>query len=964
MNYTPINIKTHYSLLSSMIKIDDLIEFAKKNNLTSLAIADDNMFGAMEFYKKCISNNIKPIIGLELKLAEYKFFVYAKNYNGYKNLLNLSTNYSENNININTLKKYSSDLICILPFLSLKLFNELKDLYITIYKSYKSNLEKNELDGNIIYANEILYLEKKDVFYYKYLLAIRDKKNIEEINISDDNYLNLNIIDSNNFDFTNKCNLVIEFNKNLLPHFICPNNISSKDYLRQLCKEGLIRIFGTTIKKAYLDRIKYELDVINKMGFDDYFLIVSDYVNYARTNNIIVGPGRGSAAGSLVSYALNITTVDPLKYDLLFERFLNPERISMPDIDMDFDALKRDEIIKYCINKYGNKKVAPIITFSTLKSRQVIKDTFKVSNIDSKKTDYLCNMLDRNLSLMENYKNIKIKNFIDSDDDIKLTYKVALKLEDLKRQVSIHAAGVVMSDESLLEHIPLYFHENMYITGYSMDYLEELGLLKMDFLSISFLTLISNLLEDIKTYYKEELIFDNIPLDDKETISLFKKGNTIGIFQFESSGMINFLKKLKPNNFEDLVSAIALYRPGPMQNIDTFIKRHDLKEKVSYIVPELEAILKNTFGIIVYQEQIMQIAVLLSGYTYGQADLLRKAMSKKKEDILIKEKSHFINGCIKNNITESKATEIYELILKFASYGFNRSHSVSYAMISFRLAYLKAHYPKVFMMNLLTRAINSSEKTKDYIYECKRESVLVLNPDINKSSDTYIIEEEGIRYPLSNIKNVGSITAKTIISERNKGPFKDIFDFAKRLYGKVINKKVFESLIDSSAFDIFNLNKKTLHENLDSIINYSELGDILSEELKPVIIKTEEYKKEELLERELNVFGFYLTNHPVSSYISESVVKLKDIPLYFDKNINLIIYVEKIKEVVTKKGEKMLFLTGSDETNSADFIIFPKTLEKFKMNLKDIIEVFGHVEKRFDKYQIIVNEIKYLDNNK
>ena len=508
----------------------------------------------------------------------------------------------------------------------------------------------------------------------------------------------------NNYKINQQCNLEINLNNNLLPIYVCPDNMDSYTYLKKLCKEGLIRIFGNTVNKIYLDRLKYELEIIHKMGFDNYFLVVSDYVKYAKENNILVAPGRGSAAGSLVSYLLNITTIDPIKYNLLFERFLNPERISMPDIDMDFDAERREEVIEYCISKYGMKRVAPIIAFGTLKARQAIKDVARTYDMNGKNVDVLCNLLDRNISLKENYQNnVKIQRYLQMEKDLQKIYQIAMKFEDLKRHTTIHAAGVVMSQIDLEEVIPLYKNDNFYLTGFSMEYLEELGLLKMDFLAISFLTLISNVLKDIETLLNKKIDFDTIPLNDPVTMKIFTEVKTLGIFQFESSGMMNFLRKLKPNTFEEIVAAIALFRPGPMDNIDTYIKRKRGKENVTYIVPELESILKSTYGIIIYQEQIMQIASTLAGYTLGQADVLRKAMSKKKEDILLKEKERFVKGCVNNNISKDKAEEIYALILKFASYGFNRSHSVAYSMVAYKMAYLKTYYPNIFIKNLLTR---------------------------------------------------------------------------------------------------------------------------------------------------------------------------------------------------------------------------------------------------------------------
>ena len=597
----PLYIKTDNSLLKSLIKIDDLINFAIKNNIKSLAIADDSMYGCLEFYIKCKNNNIKPIIGLEIN----NIVLYAINYNGYKNLIKLDTINSKEKVDINTLIKYSDDLICIVPYNNLNNFNDYK-FYKHLYKGYTNLSEKNSLEGKKVYFNEILYLEEKDKDYLKYLYAIKNGSLIDLAKY-DNHLLNYKLyLDDCNEEIIDLCNIEIPFNQDLLPVYNCPNNLDSFSYLKLLVKNGLKSIFGEKVNKVYLDRLKYELDIINKMGFCNYFLIVWDYVNFAKQNNILVGPGRGSAAGSLVSFCLGITTIDPIKYDLFFERFLNPERISMPDIDIDFEYTKRDEVINYCIKKYGIKKVAPIITFGTLGSKQVIRDVGKILNIDIKVIDKITKSLDSKLNLINNYPNVK--HYL-TTDKLKMLYKIALKLEGLKRHTSVHAAGVVMSKYDLDEIIPLSYHDNLYTTGYSMEFLENLGLLKMDFLALKNLTLINNILEEIN------IKFNDIPLDDKDTYKLFNDVDTIGIFQFESQGMMNLLKKFKINSFDDIVAVIALFRPGPMSNIDSYIKRKNNLEKIDYIDDSLIPILKYTYGIIVYQEQIMQIANVMANYS-------------------------------------------------------------------------------------------------------------------------------------------------------------------------------------------------------------------------------------------------------------------------------------------------------------------------------------------------------------
>ena len=542
--YTPLYIKTDNSLQKSLIKVSDLIKFSKENNIKSLTITDDNMYGVMDFYKMCINNNIKPIIGLEIEYQEKKIVFYAINYDGYKNLIKLCTLSTEKKLELIDLEKHSNDLVCIIPSESLSIYNDIKGLYKYIYKGYKTIEELNSIDSNnAIYMNETLYLTKKDSEYIRYIDAVREGVTLDLIS---NNHLNNYLLTEeefnskfkesieNNHFITELCNIEIPFNQKLMPNFINEDNIDSYTYLKKKCIEGLRYHFGNTVKGIYKERLKYELEVINKMGFCDYFLIVSDYVKYAKENNIIVGTGRGSAVGSLVSYCLMITDVDPIKYNLLFERFLNPERISMPDIDIDFEHEKREEVIKYCINKYGSKKVAPIITFGTLGAKQAIRDVAKAMDIELGLVDNLCKLIDSKKNLKENYNdNNKIKELLERKEELKKCYQIAIKFEGLKRHTSIHAAGIIMSSVDLDEVIPLDKSHEFYVSGYDMTYLEEIGLLKMDFLAIKYLTTIHNIIDSINKDYNLNIKFDEIPLNDAKAIEVFNKADTIGIFQFE-----------------------------------------------------------------------------------------------------------------------------------------------------------------------------------------------------------------------------------------------------------------------------------------------------------------------------------------------------------------------------------------------------------------------------------------------
>ena len=953
--YTPLYIKTDNSLLTSLIKIDDLIDFALKNNIKSLTITDNNMYGAYYFYKKCISNGIKPIIGLEVLLGDYKIILYCKNYSGYKSLLKIVSN----DISIDNLKSYSDDLICIIPFDSVVIYDELRSIYSDIFIGYKNSREEKELKyNNLLYMNEILCLNDSDLKYLKFLKAIKDGVSVNSIFDEYNNKLVLfDEINSkypkyieNNFKIYDMCNLEIICEKDLLPKYPCPDGMDSYGYLKKLCAGGLKKIFGDTVSRRYVDRLKYELDVINKMGFCNYFLVVWDYVHFAKSSGILVGPGRGSAAGSLVSYVLGITTIDPIKYNLLFERFLNPERVTMPDIDIDFEFTRRQEVVDYCISKYGEKRVCPIITFGTLGAKQSIRDVGRCLDIPIKTIDRLCSLIDSRLSLKENYDNDKLKKFLSTDNELINLYRIASRLEGLKRHTSIHAAGIVMSSIDLDNVIPLDKSHDFYTTGYSMEFLEELGLLKMDFLALKNLTLINDVLKEIG------ISFDDIPNDDVDTLKLFSNGDTNGVFQFESSGMISFLKKFKPNCFEDIVSSIALYRPGPMSNIDSFIKRKHGVEKINYIDSVLEPILKSTYGIIVYQEQIMMIAQVMAGFSFGEADILRRAMSKKKESVLLGLKDKFINGCVSLGHDRDKALQVYELILKFASYGFNRAHSVSYAMISYRIAYLKVHYPLIFMKHLLNSNIGSEIKTREYIYECKGRGINILKPDINISGLEYVINNGYLVYPLTSIKGIGYQSVLKIIEARDV-PFKDIFDFITRCSFKSIGRDVFISLVFSGCFDSFGYNKRTLIENIDKILNYSDLGEIFSDDMLPILDEYSEYDSKYIMEREFENFGFYISNHPITSYKKKyNSIDLNLLSNYFDKVIDLVIYVDRVREIDTKKGDKMCFVTGSDEMTSIEVVFFPRVYNG-DINVHDILYLNGKVEKRNGEYQFIVNKV-------
>lgn len=971
--YTPLNVKTHNTLLSSMVRIDDLILKAKEYGFSTLGLADQTMYGVMEFYRKCKKNEIQPIIGLEIMVQGFPLVLYVMNERGYQNLLQIHSQLEEDVLDLGILGQYSSDLVCVVPFESHVMYEMVQKLFPYVFQGYSTHEQRKSLMGSdLIYFRSVYYLDEDEVGYLSYLKAIKDGcflSDVHEVNLHnhllsfEDGYLEYEEDVLNVEKIVSLCQLEITSHVNLIPVYQCPGGLDSYTYLKELCKQGLKRIFGDSVRKVYVDRLKYELGVIKEMGFCNYFLIVWDYVKFAKDQGILVGTGRGSAAGSLVSYLLNITTIDPIRYHLLFERFLNPERITMPDIDVDFEYSRRSEVVDYCSAKYGKRHVAPIITFGTLAAKQVVHDVGRVMDLNDKVIANICRMIDPEKSLMENYQsNFQLKELLDLNISYKNMYQVAVKLEGIRKNTSVHAAGIVMSEVALDQVIPLVKNAGgFYTTGYSMEYLEDLGLLKMDFLALRTLSVIADMLDEIK-----EISFDDIPNDDKEAIHIFTTVNTTGIFQFESVGMKKFLNKFRPTSFEDVVAALALFRPGPMHNIDSYIARKKGKEEISYLHPDLKPILESTYGIIVYQEQIMQIAHVMAGYSYAEADVLRRAMSKKKESVLLKERDHFIRKSVENGYTREVAEEVYDLILKFASYGFNRAHSVAYGMIAYRMAYLKAHYPNFFLRHLLSKSMGSEVKTKEYIYEAKLNEILVLPPDINQSTSVYVTEGDGIRLPFQVIKGVGGMVTDVILKERKNGSFQDIFDFACRCYGKVVNAAVMESMIYAGVFDCFDGTKKAMIESLDLILNYAEVGKEMDEEfwLKPELLDVSEYSMRELMSKELEVYGFYLSNHPVAEYRlkNSSYVPIQSLSDYFDRFVQVVMMVERIKGIETKKGEKMGFINGSDEMLSIDVVLFPRAFTKYgDVHVGDIICVRGKVEKRFDQLQIMATEIVVLE---
>lgn len=940
--HIPLKVTTDYTLLKSLIKMPDLISFLCDNKINACGICDENLYGVLDFYFSCKKNNIKPIIGLSIKLNNLEVCLYAINYEGYKNLLKIHTLKEKNELNVLNIKEFCKNILVILPYESKELYNEFS-CFDVIFIGYKTQYEKINalaITKNIVFFKDLRVLKKEEVSYLKYLDILR-KDNIE-VN-SDCCYCD-DVNDENIEKIVKLINIEIPLDKRYIPKY----SDNSYELLRNLCVKGLNKRLNGKVSKEYVDRLKYELDVINKMGFVDYFLIVYDYVLYAKKNNILVGPGRGSAAGSLVSYSIGITEIDPISFGLMFERFLNPERITMPDIDIDFDAYKREQVIDYVRSKYGMSNVALGLTFTTFKSKLVLREVGKTLNISNNLLDSFIKCINGSLSLKDNLKNEIVKKYINNYKEIKNLYVISMHLEGLKKNTSTHAAGVVISSEKLDEIIPIHCENNTLITGCTMDYMESIGLLKMDFLAVKNLSTIANIL-DVVGHDK----LKNISLDDKEVYKIFSSGKTEGIFQFETPLLRNIIKKIEPTCFQDLVAGIALGRPGAIDEVDTYVLRKKGKEKVDYIDKTLEGILKETYGIIIYQEQIMAILRVVAGYTLAEADLIRRAISKKKENIINEEKEKFINKSLKRGYKLDVVLKIYDLIIKFANYGFNKSHSVAYAYIAYQMAYLKFKYPEYFIIEMING--KDSDKIRDSISFLKSKGFRIIKPDINLSKNGFYVRNKDVMMPFIQVKGINEDVAKKIIEVRDIG-FKDIFDFAYKTRD-FINEDIFKKLVKAGLFDTFMINRHTLIENMESIMNYANLSDGTDIIKKPVLIEVNEYDEVDLRNGELEAYGMLISNHPSSKY--KNVVKLCEIEKNLFKNVKCIVLVDKIRSIKTKKNEDMAFMLCSDETKSGDFTVFPNKYEIINnIHEGDLVEIMGSVSKRFDKVSIIVNNIK------
>jgi DNA polymerase-3 subunit alpha len=740
-----------------------------------------------------------------------------------------------------------------------------------------------------------------------------------------------------------------------------------------LCREGADWRYGAPGRDV-LNRLEYELDTIVKMGYTDYFLIVWDFVRYAREAGIAVGPGRGSAAGSLVAYVLGITDVDPIKYRLLFERFLNPQRVSMPDIDIDFDDERRGEVIAYVMQKYGADRVAQIITFGTMAARAVIRDVGRVIQTPHDLVDRAAKMIPARpgMTLKKALEESEgLKAFVETNEEVRQLFRLAYALEGLPRHTSIHAAGVVISSEPLYCHVPLQKGMDGYLTQFSMDHLERLGLLKMDFLGLKTLTVIERTLSILRKTEGIVIDWNRIDTDDERVYELLGKGMTTGVFQLESAGMRRVLEQLQPRRFEDIAAVNALYRPGPMENIRHYIAARKSAASVAYPHPDLEEILRPTYGFIIYQEQIMQIASKLAGFSLAEADLLRRAVSKKKREILDEEREHFVAGCIGKGYPASLGHEVYDLIVRFADYGFNRSHAVAYAVLAFRTAYLKAHFPVAFMAALLTSVIGSQDKVSQYVQECRDLGLGILGPDVNKSEAGFTAEGRAIRFGLGSIKNVGIQAVRAIIKAREEnGPFRDFFDAVNRLDSRACTKKVFESLICAGAFDAFSGHRAQYLAVLDEALEKARKhggGQMAFAELEQESLtypQVRPFPEKEKLALEQAFLGVYLHGHPAESYEEafalQDTMMLSEVSGLKPSHLRVAGLLQAIRRVRTKRGEWMAFMRLEDSTGGIDAVVFPRVYARIQPLLADgsAVLIEGRLDAQEEKLQIVAERIE------
>ena len=1026
MTFTILQVTSGYSLLRSTIDLYKYVMTAKKLGYQKLALTDEGVLhGAIEFYNLCRSQNIEPIIGCVFQYKQWRnaeafssMIVYAKDEIGYQSLIELSTQYQKSKLVSKDMeriiKEDSEHLQIVFPQENSEwslecsngevafqrwLFEAEERYFPNIHLGIESNqilpirLEELEAWGQefsmkLLPFVKTFYLKAEDDFSYRVLKAIGDGETLSttQAEVSGQYYLqdektltqqSSTILEGKLVrqleEFVDSLKWKLPKHELLLPKFQTPEGKTSQEYLQEICQQSLKD--KELVKDEYESRLNYELSIIHQMGFDDYFLIVWDIMKYAHEAGIQTGPGRGSAAGSLVSYLLNITKVDPIEYQLLFERFLNPERYTMPDIDLDFPDNRREDILDYVRRKYGENHVAQIATFGTFGSKQALRDVCRVLGLTTVQagewSKAIPNQLGINLkTAYEQSKNLQ--TLVSRSPKNQLIFETACRIEGLPRHLSTHAAGVVLYDKPLTDVIPLiYKDQQMPITQYTMKYVEQIGLLKMDFLGLTNLSILHDSIELTKSIYQHEIILNEIPLDDEKTLELFQMADTNGIFQFESDGIRRVLKKLRPTNLEDIAAVNALYRPGPMEQIDTFIKRKHGQEVVKYPHPILESILQSTYGVMVYQEQVMQVTSQMAGFTLGQADILRRAIGKKDAKVIEKEKAHFIEGAIGKGIDVASATEVYQYIERFANYGFNRSHAFAYSLLAYQLAYFKAHYPRAFYTAILRFVGDRSPKLQTYFIEAKQRGISIKNPSINTSVDDYTATIDGIFIGLNAIKGLRRDFIQEILKQRKQnGPYTDFMDFAFRIGKRFCKKEVLEALIDAGAFDELGKNRATLRATIDAVIESvkfhgSNIALELNEEMYPKYFEEEDSNIIEKIEREIAVLGFPVSAFPTEPYEilykEEKANRISSI--YESKFVSVLGILKNIRKTRTKKGEPMAFGTIQDETGGMEFVVFSEVYPIVFSLLEEnqLVLLKGKTRKNLQsKWQIQVQQVLSL----
>lgn len=1075
--FTHLHVHTEYSLLDGAARISKLMDRAAQLNMDSIAITDHgNMHGVVQFYKEAKKNNIKPILGCEVYIAErtmadkdpvkdknqYHLVLLAETQEGYSNLIKIVSMgyvdgfYYKPRVDKEVLKKYSKGIIalsaCIAGEVQQQIlrvsyekavekakeyedifgkdnfFLELQDHGIREQKTINENLVRmsREYEIPLVMTNDVHYINRDDAKFHEVLLCIQTGKNMDDEDRmkfpSDEFFLKdydemismfpgLEEAADNTVKIAERCNVELDFDTMHLPEFISPRGYDNTSYLEHLCNEG-IRERYEEVTDDIQKRLSYELGVIKGMGYVDYFLIVWDFIKYAKDNNIMVGPGRGSAVGSIVSYALKITDIDPIKYDLIFERFLNPERVSMPDIDIDFCYERREEVIDYVIGKYGFDRVAQIVTFGTMAAKGAIRDVGRAMNMSYGEVDFVAKKIPAELGITIKRaleKSRELKELYDGEEKIKDLIDIAMKVEGLPRHTSTHAAGVVISKLPITEYVPLSRSKDVITTQYNMTELEELGLLKMDFLGLRTLTVIRDAIDLVKKNTGREISFDKCEYDDANVYEMFSRGDTLGIFQFESSGMRAILKEMKPDHFENIVAANALYRPGPMQQIPVYINNKNNNSEIEYINDNLKDILNVTYGCMVYQEQVMQIVRDIGGFSYGRSDLVRRAMGKKKMKVMEQERQYFIygkedeegnleiKGAVRNGISEKDANEIYDLMIDFANYAFNKSHSAAYSALAYQTAWLKNYYPVEFMAAQISSIMNSAGSVSIYIRECKRLGIEVLPPDINESEAKFIVKDGKIRFGLAAVKNVGAGAIDEIVKERKEnGRFSDFTEFCERVDSSVMNKRQMESLIKCGAFDSLNIKRSQLiavYENIiDNIqksrknkvegqISLFDSGDMKQSMNSFSMPDLKEFDEKTKLAMEKEMLGIYISGHPLNEFENEynRMVNLTsahimefmdedsvDNKLIFDGSKVIIggIILRK-QNKITKNNNLMCFLTLEDFYGEIEVIVFPKILEKYKNLISEdnMVLVGGRLSFNEDEEPKLIAE-KFTELNK